>query len=77
VDNLAPKPLVEQMCASGLKPRTINKYVEYIKQVVKSRRTYFASAFFREITKTMERCMVPDTRRIRDGGNYVEGVFQS
>jgi integrase len=36
VDNLAVKPLVEKMCASGLKPRTVNKYVEYIKQVVKS-----------------------------------------
>jgi integrase len=38
VDNLAVKPLVEKMCASGLKPRTVNKYVEYIKQVVKSLR---------------------------------------
>jgi len=36
VDNLAVKPLVEKMCASGLKPRTVNKYVEYAKQVVKS-----------------------------------------
>jgi integrase len=36
VDNLAVKPLVEKMCVSGLKPRTVNKYVEYIKQVVKS-----------------------------------------
>ena len=36
VDNLAVKPLVEKMCASGLKPRTVNKYVEYVKQVVKS-----------------------------------------
>lgn len=36
VDNLAVKPLVEKMCASGLKPRTVNKYVEYIKQVVAS-----------------------------------------
>jgi len=36
VDNLAVKPLVEKMVASGLKPRTVNKYVEYIKQVVKS-----------------------------------------
>jgi integrase len=35
-DNLAVKPLVEKMCASGLTPRTVNKYVEYIKQVVKS-----------------------------------------
>jgi integrase len=36
VDNLAVKPLVEKMCAGGLTPRTVNKYVEYIKQVVKS-----------------------------------------
>jgi integrase len=36
VDNLAVKPLVEKMCSSGLKPRTVNKYVEYIKQVVNS-----------------------------------------
>jgi len=36
VDNLAVKLLVEKMCASGLKPRTVNKYVEYVKQVVKS-----------------------------------------
>jgi integrase len=35
VDNLAVKPLVEQMSAS-LSPRTVNKYVEYIKQVVES-----------------------------------------
>jgi integrase len=36
VDNLSAKPLVEKMCASGLKPRTVNKYAEYIKQVVRS-----------------------------------------
>ena len=36
VDNLSVKLLVEKMCASGLKPRTVNKYAEYIKQVVKS-----------------------------------------
>jgi len=36
VDNLTVKPLVQKMCASGLMPRTVNKYVEYIKQVVKS-----------------------------------------
>jgi integrase len=36
VDNLAVKPLVKKMCASGLKARTVNKYVEYVKQVVKS-----------------------------------------
>lgn len=35
VDNLTVKPLVEKMSAS-LSARTVNKYVEYIKQVVKS-----------------------------------------
>lgn len=35
VDNLAVKPLVEKMHDS-LSARTVNKYVEYIKQVVKS-----------------------------------------
>jgi integrase len=35
VDNLAVKPLVEKMSVS-LSPRTVNKYVEYIKQVVES-----------------------------------------
>ena len=32
----AVKPLVKKMCAGGLSPRTVNKYVEYVKQVVKS-----------------------------------------
>ncbi len=36
VDNLTVRPLVQKMCASGLRPRTVNKYVEYIKQVVRS-----------------------------------------
>jgi integrase len=36
VDNLAVKPLVKKMCAGGLKARTVNKYLEYVKQVVKS-----------------------------------------
>jgi integrase len=36
VDNLAVKPLVEKMVDCGLKPRTVNKYVEYVKQVVRS-----------------------------------------
>jgi integrase len=36
VDNLAVKPLAKKMCESGLKARTVNKYVEYIKQIVKS-----------------------------------------
>jgi len=35
VDNLTVKPLVEKLSAS-LSARTVNKYVEYIKQVVKS-----------------------------------------
>jgi hypothetical protein len=35
VDNLAVKSPVEKMSAS-LSPRTVNKYVEYIKQVVES-----------------------------------------
>jgi integrase len=36
VDNLALKPLVKKMVAGGLSPRTVNKYVEYVRQVVKS-----------------------------------------
>jgi integrase len=36
VDNLTVKPLVEKMSAASLSPRTVNKYVEYIQQVVKS-----------------------------------------
>ena len=36
VDNLAVKPLVKKMCAGGLTARTVNKYIEYVKQVVKS-----------------------------------------
>jgi integrase len=36
VDNLTVKPLVERLVASGLKPRSVNKYIEYVKQVVKS-----------------------------------------
>lgn len=35
VDNLTLKPLIEKMSAS-LSARTVNKYVEYVKQVVKS-----------------------------------------
>jgi integrase len=38
VDNLAIKPLVEKMHGSKLSARTVNKYVEYIKQVVKSQK---------------------------------------
>jgi integrase len=36
VDNLSVKPLIEKMCASALRPRTVNKYIEYVKQVVES-----------------------------------------
>jgi integrase len=36
VDNLTVKPLVDKMAAANLTPRTINKYVEFVKQVVAS-----------------------------------------
>jgi integrase len=36
VQNLSVKPLIEKMCVSGLSPRTVNKYIEYVKQVVES-----------------------------------------
>jgi len=36
VDNLSVKPLIERMCNSGLRPRTVNKYIEYVKQAVES-----------------------------------------
>ena len=36
VDNLAVKPLIDKMCASGLSPRTVNKYMEHVKQIVAS-----------------------------------------
>jgi len=36
VDNLSVKPLIEKMSSSGLKPRTVNKYIEHVKQVVES-----------------------------------------
>src|SRR5258707_549841 len=38
VDNLSVKPLVETMSAAGLSPRTVNKYVEHVKQVVETLR---------------------------------------
>jgi hypothetical protein len=38
VDNLSVKPLIDEMCKSKLSPRTVNKYVEHIKQVVESLR---------------------------------------
>src|SRR5262249_31190122 len=34
VDNLSMKPLIKTMCDGGLSSRTVNKYVEYTKQVV-------------------------------------------
>ena len=33
VDNLSVKPLIEEM-TTGLSPRTVNKYVEHVKQFV-------------------------------------------
>jgi integrase len=36
VDNLSVKPLIEKMSAAGLSPRTVNKYIEHVKQVVES-----------------------------------------
>ena len=36
MDNLSVKPLIEKMASSGLKPRTVNKYIEHVKQVVES-----------------------------------------
>lgn len=30
------KPLIEKMSSAGLKPRTVNKYIEHVKQVVES-----------------------------------------
>jgi integrase len=37
VDNLTVKPLVMKMVEEGLDPETVNKYVGYVKQVVKSK----------------------------------------
>jgi hypothetical protein len=34
VDNLSMTPLIERMSSVGLKPRTVNKYIEHVKQVV-------------------------------------------
>jgi integrase len=36
VDNLSVKPLIERMATAGLSPRTVNKYIEHVKQVVES-----------------------------------------
>lgn len=37
VDNLTVKPLVRKMVEEGLDPESVNKYVGYVKQVVKSK----------------------------------------
>jgi integrase len=60
VDNLTVKPLVEKMCAGGLKPRTVNKYVEYIKQVVKSLKAPNGEPVHKKIwdAETMDRPVV-------------------
>jgi integrase len=34
--NLSVKPLIEKMSAAGLSPRSVNKYMEHVKQVVES-----------------------------------------
>jgi integrase len=36
VDNLSVKPLIEKMSAARLSSRTVNKYIEHVKQVVES-----------------------------------------
>jgi integrase len=36
IDNLTVKPLIEKMHSAGLSARTVNKYVEHVKQVVAS-----------------------------------------
>lgn len=36
IDNLSVKPLIDKMSKSGLSPRTVNKYIEHVKQVVAS-----------------------------------------
>jgi integrase len=38
IDNLSVKPLVEKLCKAGLSPRTVCKYVEFVKQIVRSLR---------------------------------------
>jgi integrase len=39
IDNISVKPLIEKMSAAGLSARTVNKYIEYVKQVVQSRKS--------------------------------------
>jgi integrase len=36
VDNLSVRPLIEKMSAAGLSSRTVNKYIEHVKQIVES-----------------------------------------
>lgn len=36
IGNLSVKPLIEKMSAAGLSPRTVNKYIEHVKQAVES-----------------------------------------
>ena len=36
VDSLTIKPLIDKMSSAGLSPRTINKYVEFVQQIVAS-----------------------------------------
>jgi integrase len=38
VDNLSVRPLIDKMSSSGLSPRTVNKYIEHVKQIVESLR---------------------------------------
>ena len=49
VDNLSVKPLIETMCKSKLSPRTVNKYVEHVKQVVESLRGRTGNPSIKEI----------------------------
>jgi integrase len=38
-DNLSVRPLIEKLSAAGLSPRTVNKYIEHVKQVVESQKS--------------------------------------
>ena len=77
VDNLAVRPLVETMCASGLRARTVNKYVAYINQVVKSlkapngepihSRTWDAETIYLAVLEYMEqKCPSLEAKAISD-----------
>lgn len=37
VDNLSVRPLIDKMSSSGLSSRTVNKYIEHVKQIVESK----------------------------------------